>query len=44
LRQAINITGTDLSAVDLENPDDLSNWTGIHGTEHAIIRQMLGIT
>ena len=44
LRQALNITGTDLSAVDLENADDLSNWTGIHGTEHAIMRQRLGIT
>lgn len=44
LRAALGITGTDLSAVNLDDGDDFYSWLGYHATEHAAIRQQLGIT
>jgi len=44
LRAALGLTGTDLSAVDLDKQDDFYNWLGYHQSEHALIRQSLGIT
>ena len=43
LRQITGVRGIDLSQVNLNNPDEFSNWTGYHGTEHQAIRQALGI-
>jgi hypothetical protein len=40
---ALGITGTDLSAVNLDDQGDFYSWTGYHSTEHAQIRQALGI-
>jgi hypothetical protein len=43
LRSALNINGIDLSEVSLDRPDDFYNWLGYHETEHATMRQILGI-
>ena len=43
LRQALGITGIDLSEVDLTKSNDFYNWLGYHATEHATMRQVLGI-
>ena len=43
LRDALGFTGTDLSAVDLDNQNDFYNWLGYHAQEHAQMRQALGI-
>jgi hypothetical protein len=43
LRTALNISGIDLSEVDLTKSDDFYNWLGYHATEHAAMRQVLGI-
>jgi len=43
LRAALGITGTDLSAVNLDDANDLANWMGYHRDEHAVIRQALGM-
>jgi hypothetical protein len=44
LRAAMGITGTDLSTVNLDDESDFYNWLGYHATEHAAMRQFLGIT
>lgn len=44
LRSALGITGIDLSQVNLDDQGDFYNWTGYHATEHAQIRQALGLT
>jgi hypothetical protein len=44
LRGALGITGTDLSVLDLEGQDDFYSWLGYHASEHAQMRQVLGIT
>ena len=44
LRGALGLSGIDLSVVNLDAQDDFYNWLGQHATEHAIIRQQLGIT
>ena len=43
LRQALNIQGIDLSEVDLTQSNDFYNWLGYHASEHAAMRQALGI-
>jgi hypothetical protein len=43
LRAALGITGNDLSVVNLDAQDDFYNWLGIHATEHAQMRQVLGV-
>lgn len=43
LRAALGITGTDLSAVNLDDQNDFDTWAGSHATEHAQIRQALGM-
>jgi hypothetical protein len=43
LTQALGITGTDLSAVNLDDQGDFYSWLGYHATEHGQIRQVLGI-
>ena len=43
LRTILNVSGIDLSEVDLTNSDDFYNWTQYHSTEHAAMRQVLGI-
>ena len=43
LRQATGVSGTDYSQFDLKNEDDFYNFLGYHATEHAAIRQALGI-
>lgn len=44
LRAALGITGVDLSAVNLDDSDDFYSWLGYHASDHALIRQQLGIT
>ncbi len=44
LRAALGITGNDLSVVNLDDQGEFYDWTGFHATEHAIIRQSLGLT
>ena len=43
LRQITGVAGTDYSAYDLSKQDDFYNFTGYHASEHAAIRQVLGI-
>jgi hypothetical protein len=43
LRQITGVGGVDYSQFDLSNADDFYNFTGYHATEHAAIRQALGI-
>jgi len=43
LRAALGITGQDLSVVDMDEQGSFYDWTGAHATEHAIIRQALGL-
>jgi hypothetical protein len=43
LRQYTNVTGIDLSVVDLEDPDEFQVWLDSHATEHALIDQALGL-
>jgi hypothetical protein len=43
LRQVTGVAGTDYSQYDLSKPDDFYNFTGYHSSEHAAIRQALGI-
>ena len=44
LRQITGVGGTDYSQYDLSKQEDFYNFTGYHATEHAAIRQALGIT
>ena len=44
LRAALGITGSDLSTVNLDDQGSFNDWLGYHATEHAVIRQTLGIT
>jgi len=44
LRSALGISGSDLSAVNLDDQGSFYDWLGSHATEHATIRQQLGIT
>ena len=44
LRDALGITGTDLSEVNLDDQGGFYDFLGYHATEHALIRQKLGIT
>src|SRR5215470_3062127 len=43
LRAQAGITGIDLAAVDLDNEGLFYDWLHLHATEHAQIRQFLGI-
>lgn len=43
LRQITGVAGVDYSEFDLNNESDFYNFTGYHATEHAAIRQALGI-
>jgi hypothetical protein len=43
LRAAMGITGTDLSAVNLDDNGSFNDWLSYHRDEHALIRQTLGI-
>jgi len=43
LRQYTNVTGVDLSIVDLTNPDEFQVWLDSHATEHALLDQAFGI-
>jgi|ERR1700690_40601 len=43
LRQITGVQGIDLSQVDLTKENDFTNWIGYHSSEHAAIRQVLGI-
>ena len=44
LHAQLGITAVDLSAVNLDEPNSFYDWTGLHATYHAQIRQILGIT
>lgn len=44
LRGALGITGVDLSVVNMDDEGSFYDWLGTHATEHAQIRQNLGIT
>lgn len=44
LRAALGITGVDLTQYDLDKSSDFYDWLGYHSSEHAAIRQALGIT
>ena len=44
LRQPSGITGIDLAAVNLDDEAGFYQWLTLHATEHAQIRQFLGIT
>lgn len=44
LRGLLGITGVDLSQVNFDDQSSFYDWTGSHSTEHAQIRQILGIT
>lgn len=44
LRGATGVQGIDLSEVDFDQQDAFYDWLGYHATEHAQIRQALGIT
>ena len=44
LRQITGVGGTDYSQYNLSQQGDFYNFTGYHATEHAAIRQALGIT
>ncbi len=44
LRAALGITGVDLTQYDLDKSSDFYDFLGYHATEHAAIRQALGIT
>ena len=43
LRQITGVGGVDYSQFDLSNPSAFYSFTGYHATEHAAIRQALGI-
>lgn len=43
LRAAIGITGVELAQVNLDDQGQFYQWFGDHATEHAQIRQVLGI-
>ena len=43
LRQITGVSGVDYSQFDLSNSGDFYSFTGYHATEHAAIRQALGI-
>jgi hypothetical protein len=44
LRAVSNITGIDLSAVDLTDEDEFFEWMDDHRTEHALFRGFFSIT
>lgn len=44
IRQQAGFTGVDLSSVDLDDEGSFYDWTGRHATDHAQIRQFLGIS
>lgn len=43
LRQITAVSGIDLAQVNLDDNGDFDNWLGAHQSEHAQIRQALGI-
>lgn len=43
LRAKANVTGIDLSQVDLNDPHDFLTWLDAHATEHALIDLNLGL-
>ena len=43
LRQYTNVTGIDLSEVNLEDPNEFQVWLDSHATEHQLIDQALGL-
>lgn len=44
LHAQLGITATDLSQVNLDDPNSFYDWTGQHATYHAQIRQILNLT
>ena len=44
LRSLANVTGIDLSVVDLDDPHEFSIWLDAHATEHGLIDQGLGLS
>jgi hypothetical protein len=44
LRSTLGITGVDLTVIDFKDQDSFYDWIGYHATEHAQIRQILGLT
>jgi hypothetical protein len=43
LRQYTNVSGIDLSAVDINDPNEFQVWLDSHATEHQLIDQALGL-
>jgi len=44
LNAALGITAIDMSVVDLDDQNSFYDWLGTHATNHAQIRQALGLT
>ena len=44
LRAALGITGVDLSVANFDDQGSFYDWLGYHATEHAQIRQILGLS
>jgi hypothetical protein len=43
IRQYTNVTGVDLSEVNLKNPSEFYSWIDLHNQEHQIFDQQLGL-
>lgn len=43
IRPFANVTGVDLSAVDMSKPDDFYEWIDLHNQEHAAIDAAFGL-
>jgi hypothetical protein len=43
VRPFANVTGVDLSAVDMNKPEDFYEWIDLHNQEHAAIDQAFGL-
>lgn len=41
--EALGIAGVDLTAVDFNDPEQVSSWMRLHGEEHRQAAQMLGL-
>lgn len=44
IRYATNVTGEDLSLTDWSNDEQFSIWMDNHAQEHAVFREILGVT
>lgn len=44
LRATLNVPGVDLEHFDLANEQDFYSFLGYHATEHALMRQALGVS